>query len=89
MRTLLIALTVLEILLIIAVLAVYLSAIARRLESVAASLAKVAFGMRAIESQTASIGPSVTRLNEELEAIVGALPGIAQKAERLADRAQF
>lgn len=89
MRTLLIVLTVFEIVLVVAVLAAYLSAIGRRLESIAASLAKVAFGVRAVDSQTASIGPSVTRLNEELEAIVGALPGIAHKAERLADRAQF
>lgn len=86
MRTWLIVLTVFEILLVVGVIAGYLIAIARRLESVSASLAKVAFGVRAVESQTSSIGPSVTRLNEELEAIVGALPGIAEKAERLAAR---
>ena len=84
MRTWLIVLTVVEILLVVGVIAGYLMAIARGLTSISASLAKVAFGVRAVESQTSSIGPSVVRLNEELEAIVGALPGIAEKAERLA-----
>lgn len=86
MRTWLIILTVFEILLVVAVIGGYLTAIARLLNSISANLAKVAFGVRAIESQTGSIGPSVVRLNEELEAITGALPGIAEAAERVAAR---
>lgn len=84
MRTWLIILTVFEIVLAVAVIGGYLIAIARLLNSISANLAKVAFGVRAIESQTGSIGPSVVRLNEELEAITGALPGIAEAAERVA-----
>ena len=84
MTTILVALTVVEILIAVGVIAGYLIAIANRLNSISANLAKVAFGVRAIESQTASVGPSVVRLNEELEAITGALPGIAAAAERVA-----
>lgn len=84
MRTWLVILTVVEIVLAVAVIGGYLIAIARLLNSISANLAKVAFGVRAIESQTGAIGPSVVRLNEELEAITGALPGIAEAAERVA-----
>ena len=86
MTTWLVILTVFEILLLVSVLAGYLIAIARRLESISTNLGKVSFGVRAIESQAAAIGPSVVRLNEELAAITGALPGIAEKAEQVAQR---
>ncbi len=79
-------LTVAEIVLVLVVLVVYLVAIRRRLELVTETLAKITFGVRAIESQTASIGASVTRLNRELQAIAGALGPLAEKADRLAAR---
>ena len=82
--TLLIVLTVIEILILLVVLATYLSLIAIRLHSISDSFGKVSFGVRAIDSQTAAIGPAVVALNAELEAITGALPGIAEKAERAA-----
>lgn len=82
----LVVLTVLEILIVVGVLATYLILIGRRLDSIATNLGKVAFGVRAIESQTSSIGPSVVALNEELTAITGALPDIAATAERIASR---
>ena len=43
--------------------------------------------MRAIETQCSSIGPSVTRVNEQLAGIAGALEGVATKAERLGTEA--
>lgn len=82
--TLLIVLTVVEILILLIVLATYLALIALRLHSISDSFGKVSFGVRAIDSQTAAIGPAVVALNTELEAITGALPGIAEKAERAA-----
>lgn len=85
MRVLLITLSVLEILLVISALAFYLWRIARSLRASAASLAKVTFGVRAIETQCASIGPSVIKVNSQLLAIAGALDGIATKAERLGE----
>jgi hypothetical protein len=83
MRTLLITLSVLEILLVIAALAFYLWRIARSLRATSANLAKVTFGVRAIETQCASIGPSVLKVNSQLAAIAGALDGIATKAEQV------
>ena len=88
MNTWLVVLTVVEIVLALGIVAGYLMAIAGRLNSISTNLGKVAFGVRAIESQTAAIGPAAVRLNEELEAITGALPGIAEAAERLASKSR-
>ncbi len=87
MTTLLVVLTVAEIVVALAVVATYLTLVARHLNSIATNLGKVAFGVRAIESQTAAIGPAAVRLNEELAAITGALPTIAELAEQHAARA--
>lgn len=83
MRTLLIVLTVLEIILVIGALAFYLVRIARSLRASSANLAKVTFGVRAIETQCASIGPSVVKVNGQLATIAGALDAMATKAETL------
>lgn len=83
MRPLLIALTALEITLVVAVLAVYLHRIARSLRATAGFLGKTNFGVRAIESQCAPIGPGVMRINEQLTVISSALDGAADLAERL------
>lgn len=85
---LLVILTVIEIALLLVVLATYLALISLRLLSISDTAGKVAFGVRAIDSQTAQIGPAVVALNGELEAIAGALPGIAEKAEQLAASAR-
>lgn len=65
--TLLIVLTVIEGLLLVAALALYLVAITRRLRTISSILGKVAFGVRAVESQTAPIGRSVEAVNTALE----------------------
>lgn len=83
MRTLLIVLTVVEIVIVVGALALYLVAIARSLGRISQSLAKVTFGVRAIETQTSSIGPSVVRVNEQLEVVAAALDGLGTKAEHL------
>ncbi len=84
MTLLLIVLTVVEAAVVVGVLATYLILLNRRLVRITSTLGKVAFGIRAVESQTASIGPSVLRINKTLREINGALPVIAAKAERLA-----
>ena len=83
MRVLLIVLSAAEILLVISVLAFYLWRIAMSLRVTAANLAKVTYGVRAIETQCASIGPSVLKVNGQLRIIADALDGIAGKAEAL------
>jgi hypothetical protein len=84
--TVLVILTVAEIVLVVAVLAAFLVVITRRLTNVSMYLGKIAFGVRAVETQTGAIGPSVVRINTTLEQIDAALGPIAEKAQRAADR---
>lgn len=84
MRNLLIVLTVAEIALVIAVLAFFLIRISRSLHATAQHLAKVTYGVRAVETQCSTIGPSVTRINEQLVGIAGAVAGVADRAEAIA-----
>ncbi|MPY79282.1 MAG: hypothetical protein GEV04_12485 [Actinophytocola sp.] len=86
MTALLVTLTVVEIGLVVGVLAVYLVLIGRKLRVVSTYLGKVAFGVRAVESQTAGIGPSVVRINERLREIEAALGPLTEKAEAAARR---
>lgn len=84
MTALLITLTVVEVLVLVVVLAVYLVAITRTLRRTSRSLAKVSFGVRAIETQCMPIGPSVVKINGQLETIAGALAGVAELADAAA-----
>lgn len=81
--TLLIVLTVAEIVLVVVVLAVYLVLLNRRMKSINSNLARIAFGVRAVETQTSTIGPSVTELNERLIESEGTLSRLADEGERL------
>jgi hypothetical protein len=83
MTTLLVILTVILILIVVGALATYLILISASLTRTSKNLAKVTFGVRAIETQCSSIGPSVTRANEQLTVIAGALGGLVDKAEQL------
>ena len=69
----LIAATIGEVLLLVAVLAGYLIAIAETLRRVSATLGKITFGVRAIETQTQPLGPRIGEVNEALEQVAGAL----------------
>jgi uncharacterized protein YoxC len=74
MRKRLIAATIGEVVLLVAVLAGYLIAIANTLRRVSATLGKITFGVRAIDTQTQPLGSRLREVNEALE----------QLAERLA-----
>ncbi len=84
MTTLLVVLTVVEIALLLGVVAVYLHLVGKSLAKSARHLGKVAFGVRAIESQTAPIGPGVVGINNRLSGIASALDGVATMAESAA-----
>jgi hypothetical protein len=84
MTTALVILTVIEIAIVVGVLATYLVLIDRRLRVISGHLAKLAFGVRAVETQTNPIGPSVLRINATLREIDAALGPIAEKASRAA-----
>lgn len=85
MTKLLVVLTVLEIAIVVVVLAAYVIALTRELRSISTTLGQVAFGVRAVETQTGAIGPSVLRINKTLAEIEGALGPIVEKAERAAN----
>ncbi|WP_219415779.1 hypothetical protein [Pseudonocardia nigra] len=68
-RKTLIALTIAEVAALVGVLAGYLVTIARRLAHVSTTLGKITFGVRAIETQTASIGPALSATNSSLEQV--------------------
>lgn len=54
-------------------LAGYLTVIARDLRHVSRTLGKVNFGVRAIEQQTAPLGPALLEIDGDLEAVARAL----------------
>ncbi len=63
MNDLLVTLTIVEIVLVVVVLVYYLARVAASLRRTAVLLGKVSFGVRAIETQTQVIGPSVVAVN--------------------------
>ena len=77
-------LTIVEIAGLVIVLAIYLTTIARLLHSISANLARITFGVRAVETQCAVIGPAVDRINGNLSETANGLNQAAAAAERLA-----
>ena len=78
MNTVLIIVTLIEVLLVVLVLAGYLIAIAATLRRVSKTLGLVTFGVRAIERQTDPIGPALKDINGALEQIAAALDDVAK-----------
>jgi hypothetical protein len=81
---LLVFLTVVEVVLLVAVLAAYLIALTRRLGRVADTLAEVSRAVGVIQGDVALVGAGAAILNRKLDAIARALPPLAEKAESLA-----
>ncbi len=84
MTALLVTLTVVEIVLVAVVLVYYLARIAASLRRTATLLGKVAFGVRAIETQTQVIGPSVVKVNGQLGGVADALAALTNLADAAA-----
>ena len=80
MNTVLIVLTLVEVLILVVVLALYLISIAATLRRVSHTLGLVTFGVRAIEQQTAPLGPVLTDINGALEQVAGALDAVGAPA---------
>lgn len=78
MNTVLIIVTLLEVVIVVVVLALYLIAIAATLRKVSTNLGLITFGVRAIEKQTEPIGPVVRDINGALEQVAAALDGLAK-----------
>ncbi len=80
--------TVLEILAFAGALVAYLTRISHALEKIGgwptSYLAKIDFGVRAIEKETSHLGPQVTELNRGLEALAGKLGTVDAQLGRVA-----
>ena len=82
--TLRVFLTVLEIGLLVGVLATFLNIVAKQLNRISANLARIAWGVRAVEVMCGVIGPAVDRINGNLVDVNNDLTRAAAAAERLA-----
>ena len=82
--TLRIFLSVLEIVLLVGVLATFLNIVAKQLNRISANLARIAWGVRAVETMCGVIGPAVDRINGNLVDVNNDLTRAAAAAERLA-----
>ena len=82
--TLRIFLTVFEIGLLVGVLATFLNIVAKQLNRISANLARIAWGVRAVEVMCGVIGPAVDRINGNLVDINNDLTRAAAAAETLA-----
>jgi len=84
---LLVTLTVVEIVVLVAALAVFVILITRRLRSIGNALRQVSGGtIRAIQGDVFLVGAGAAILNRKLKAIANALPPMAEKAESLASQ---
>jgi hypothetical protein len=83
----LVALSVILALIVIAVLALALIEVRRRLASISGNLATLAGALETVESEhLRTLEPSVRAINEQFDVILGALPGIGAKAALVAER---
>jgi transcription elongation factor len=81
---LLVALTVIEIVALVAVLALFIIAITRRLRAVGNALQQVSGNViSAIQGNVFLVGAGAAILNNQLDAIAAMLPAVAEKAESL------
>jgi hypothetical protein len=83
----LIVLSVLLAIVVIAVLAVALIEVRRRLRSISENLATLGGALETVEGEhLRTLEPSVRAINAQFDTILGALPGIAAKAAVVAER---
>jgi uncharacterized protein YoxC len=75
-------LTVVEILALVIILAIYLLVVAKQLRSIANTLSEVTWGARAVEKQLRAVDSNIGQMNQALEDIAVTLPQAVQKAER-------
>lgn len=80
MTALLVALTIAEIVLVVGAIGYFLIRVAASVRRTSVLLGKVAFGVRAIETQCEVIGPAVTTVNGQLAGVSDALAELADLA---------
>jgi len=85
-ESLLTVFTVVEIVALVVVLAIFLLIVARGLRSISKTLAEVAWGARAVERQLKALESNIGQVNASLADIAEVAPGLAKMANDLADR---
>ncbi|MGH9129569.1 MAG: hypothetical protein ACRDY2_11555 [Acidimicrobiales bacterium] len=83
MTNLQIVLTCADILALVVVLLYFLNRIARQLNSISATLGKITFGVRAVETQCAVIGPAADVINANLAKAAAGLSRSADIAQTI------
>ena len=81
--TIQLVLSIIEIAMLVGVLATYLTVIGNQLRSISNTLAKITYGVRAVETMCAVIGPAVDRINGNLQDVAENLQAAAVEAEKL------
>ena len=76
-------LTVIEVVALVVILALFLILVSNQLKAIASTLAEVTWGARAVERQLRALRSNVSQINWALEEISGTLPGVVDKAERM------
>lgn len=79
-----IVLTLVEIATLVGVLAFFLNVVAKQLNRISANLARISWGVRAVETMCGVIGPAVDRINGNLVDVNNDLTRAGAAAERLA-----
>lgn len=74
--------TVVEILALVVILAIYLLVVAGQLRSIAKTLQEVGWGARAVEKQLRAVRSNIDQSNWAMEEIAATLPRVADGAER-------
>lgn len=85
-ESLLTVLTVVEIVALVVVLAIYLLIVGRQLRSISSTLAEVTWGARAVERQLRAVESNIGQVNAALTDIAEVTPGIVRMAESYASR---
>lgn len=76
-------LSVLEVVALVVILAIYLLVVAAQLRHIASMLAEVTWGARAVERQLAALRSNVQQINSALTDVATVLPGVSSKLESL------
>lgn len=74
--------TVVEIVALVVILAIYLLVVAGQLRSIVKSLQEIAWGARAVEKQLRAVRSNIDQSNWAMEEIAATLPRVADGAER-------
>ena len=86
----LVVLSALEVLAFVGALAAFLNRITSTLERIGGKpdsyLAKIRFGVRAIEKMTSHLAPQVTQLNQSLVQLAGQLGGVDEQLSSVAEK---